>query len=124
MGVLEDKSIKFAVRIVNLSKFLNDQKQYTIAQQIVRSGTSVGANIHESSYAETKADFVHKLHIAQKECSETIFWLKVLNDANLISEDGFKSLNIDCLELMKLLTSSIKTTKKNLEQEPNKRGKK
>ncbi len=67
---------------------------------------------------------MHKLHIAQKECSETIFWLKVLKDANLIPDEGFISLNNDCLELMRLLTSSIKTTKKNLELEPTKKRRK
>ncbi len=114
MGPLEEKSLNFAVRIVKLSKFLNNQQQYVLAQQIVKSGTSIGANIYESLQAETKPDFIHKLGIAQKECSETLFWLKLIVRSNLISKKGYESLDSDCQELMRLLVASIKTSKKNL----------
>lgn len=114
MGPLEEKSLNFAVRIVKLSKFLNTQRQYVLAEQIIKSGTSIGANIYESFQAETKPDFIHKLGIAQKECSETLFWLKLLVMSNLISKKGYDSLDSDCQEIMRLLVASIKTSKKNL----------
>lgn len=118
MGPLEEKSLNFAVRIVKLSKFLNNQKQYVLAQQIIKSGTSIGANIYESFQAETKPDFIHKLGIAQKECSETLFWLRLMEKSNLISKKGFDSLDSDCQEIMRLLVASIKTSKKNLDSTP------
>ncbi len=80
-----------------------------MAKQILRSGTSIGANIRESVYGESKADFVHKLRIALKEASETEYWLELLHETNYIEEKEYKSLVEDCVELIKLLTAIIKT---------------
>ena len=82
-SVLRDKSFSFAIRVVNLFKHLKETKnEYVISKQLLRSGTSVGANIRESEYSESKADFVHKLSIAQKEANETIYWLELLKATN------------------------------------------
>lgn len=83
-SILKDKSYSFAVRIVNLFKFLqNEKKEYILSEQLMRSGTSVGALVREAEFAESKADFIHKLAIAQKECSESIYWLELLQDTDL-----------------------------------------
>ena len=107
--------MNFAIRIVNLYNFLNELKQERImSKQILRSGTSVGANIREGQFAESPADFIHKYSVAQKECSETLYWLELLNKTNYITTEQYVSLDTDCTELMKMITSSIITRKKNL----------
>lgn len=114
-SILKQKSFKFAVRIVNLYKYLCDkEKEFVLSKQILRSGTSVGAMIREAEHSESKADFIHKMAIAQKEINETIYWLELLNATKYISLEIFNSLNYDAVEIIKILTSSIKTTKKNL----------
>ena len=114
-NVLKDKSLFFAVRIVNLCKFLNtDYKEYLISKQILRSGTSVGANIREACFGESKPDFIHKLSISQKEINETLYWLELLKLTNYITEPQFESINNEAIELLKMITSSIKTAKRNL----------
>ena len=113
-NVLIDKSIDFAARIIKLRKFLEEkQKEHIISKQIVRSGTSIGANINEAQYGNSKADFIAKLHISLKETAETEYWLRLLNKSKYVDEKLFKSLLDDCLELKKLLLSSINTAKKN-----------
>lgn len=82
-----------------------------MSKQLLRSGTSIGALVSEAEYAESKADFIHKMAIAQKECNESIYWLELLSDTDYLRKDEFQSLNNDCVELMKLLTSIIKTSK-------------
>ena len=99
----------FAIRIVNLYKFLYE-KEHVMSKQILRSGTSIGANISEALRAESDSDFVHKLSISRKEAEETIYWLELLFRTEYIKEDGYKSLTDDCQELLKLLTSIIKST--------------
>lgn len=114
-GALKDKSMNFAIRIVSLYHFLNQTKQERImSKQILRSGTSVGANLREGQFAESPVDFIHKYSIAQKECSETLYWLELLNKTDYITTEQYISLDTDCTELMKMITSSIITRKKHL----------
>ena len=111
-GTLEEKSFKFAIRIVNLNKYLiNEKKESIMSKQILRSGTSIGANIAEAQYGQSKADFLTKMHIALKETSETKFWLRLLHSTGYINDSQISIMN-DCDELLKLLTSTCKTTKK------------
>ena len=113
-NVLIDKSIKFAARIVKLQKYLlAEKKESVISKQIIRSGTSIGANINEANYGNSKADFISKLHIALKETAETEYWIKLLNMSEYIDDEMSNSLIIDCLELKRLLISSINTAKTN-----------
>lgn len=113
--MLKIKSKAFAIRIVNLNKFLRDSKNETVlSKQVLRSGTSIGANISESIYAQSKADFITKLHIALKEASETEFWIELLANTDYISETEKTSLLNDCQELIRMLISSLNTSKKNL----------
>lgn len=105
----------FAIRMVKLKNYLNEQKrEYNIADQIQRSGTAIGANHREATFAESDLDFIHKLQIAQKECCETIYWLELLKATEYISEEQFNSLNADAEEIMRMLTSSIMTLKQKL----------
>lgn len=98
----------FAIRIVELERLLREKhKERRISDQIFRSGTSIGANIAESKYAESKADFIHKLSISQKEANETLFWLRLLLNTKLISDDLFKSLYNDCSEILRILTTIL-----------------
>ncbi len=114
-GVLGDKSFSFSVRVVKLAQFLvADKKEFILSKQIIRAGTSVGAMIRESEFAESNADFIHKLSIALKEANETKYWLDLLYETSYIEEKLYNSLVIDNEELLKLLISIIKTTKQNL----------
>ena len=109
------KFMAFAIRMVKLKNYLNEQKhEYNMADQIQRSGTAIGANHREATFAESDLDFIHKLQIAQKECSETIYWLELLRATEYISEEQFNSLNADAEEIMRMLTSSIMTLKQKL----------
>jgi four helix bundle protein len=102
----------FAIKIVNLYKFLsNEQKEYVLSKQVLRSGTSVGAMIREAEFGQSRLDFIHKLSIAQKEINETIYWLELLNKTNYLPNDSFESITIDAIEIIKLITSSLKTAK-------------
>ncbi|MEZ5009585.1 MAG: four helix bundle protein [Chitinophagales bacterium] len=114
-NILKSKSLNFAIRVVNLYKFLtNEHKEYVLSKQVLRSGTSVGAMIREAEFAQSKRDFISKLSIAQKEINETIYWLELLVKTNYIDQAQFDDLNNDAIELIKLITSSIKTAKSNL----------
>ena len=111
-SILLIKSKAFALRIVRLYKYLRRRKESVIAKQMLRSGTSIGANIAESRYAQSKADFASKLQIALKEAAETEYWLELLHDSELVEpSSAFDSICTDCTELIKLLTSSVKTAK-------------
>lgn len=113
-NLLIDKSIVFASRIVKLHQYLiKTKKDAIISKQIVRSGTSIGANINEANYGQSKADFISKLHIALKETAETEYWLKLLIMSEYITEDMGKSLLADCMEIKRLLIASINTAKSN-----------
>ena len=113
-NVLKDKSYKFALRIVKLCRHLSEEKkEFILSKQILHSGTSIGANIAEGGQAQSKPDFIHKLSIAHKEAFETEYWLCLLRDGEFITEKQAESLIIDCNELQKILTTSIKTAKAN-----------
>ena len=113
-SILLTKSKAFALRVVRLYKYLRERKESVIAKQMLRSGISIGANIAESRYAQSKTDFASKLQIALKEAAETEYWLDLLRDSELVESSlAFDSLLADCIELVKLLTSSIKTAKTN-----------
>jgi four helix bundle protein len=111
-NILKEKSFIFAVRIVNLYKFLKKQhNEYILSQQLIRSGTSIGAIVREAEHAESIKDFVHKLSIGLKEANESKYWLDLLYITEFITEKMYESLNKDCEELLKLLTASVKTSK-------------
>ena len=114
-GPLHTKSYDFAVRVVKMFLHLsdNDWKLQAIYKQILRSGTSISANVHESEFAQSPLDFASKPHIALKEANETLNWLNLLHDTGFLDEKGFESMANDCNEVMALLISSIKTIKKN-----------
>ncbi len=115
-SVLREKSYNFALRIVKLSKFLNEEKrEFVLSRQILRSGTSIGANIAEGGRAESRSDFVHKLSVSLKESFETEYWLNLLRDGAYISPVQAESLISDCNELQRILTASIKTAKKQMQ---------
>jgi len=121
-SVFKIKSFRFAVRIVNLYRYLcDDKKEFVLSKQILRSGTSVGAMAREAEHSESKSDFIHKMAIAQKEINETIFWLELLCETNYISKKEFKNINTDAVELIKIITASIKTAKSNLTLPPPKK---
>ena len=111
---LIDFSVAFAVEILNLVKYLKEQKETIISNQIGRAGTSIGANVHEAQYAHGKADFVSKLQIALKEANETSYWLLLLSKTNIISLAEYERLETLCREIRITLIASINTTKQNL----------
>ena len=107
-----DKSFNFAVRIVKLNKYLRDKhSEYVMLNQLLRSGTSIGANVREAIYAQTKADFNTKMHIAMKEAAETEYWLELLEQTGYLKPSHAKSILADCVELTKILISITKTAK-------------
>ena len=111
-SILRNKSFQFALRIIRLSKYLQEEhKEYILSKQILRSGTSIGALVREAQYAQSKADFLHKLTIALKEANETEYWLLLLFESEYIDEKMFNSISPDIKELLKLLVSSTKTVK-------------
>ena len=108
-------SKEFALRIIKLYKWLTDEKQvYVLSKQILRSGTSIGANVHESINAQSKMDFINKLNIALKEANETEYWLELLHESNYLDDTQFDSINNDCGKLVATLTKIIKSTKANI----------
>ena len=111
---LVDLSVAFAVEILNLVKYLKEQRETIICNQIGRAGTSIGANIHEAQYAHGKADFVSKLQIALKEANETSYWLLLLGKTNILSSAEYDRLETLCREIRITLIASINTTKQNL----------
>lgn len=114
-NLIKSKSFEFAVRIVKLYQYLcNDKKEYLLSKQLLRSGTSVGAMVREAEHSESKPDFIHKLAIAQKEINETIYWLELLNATNYLTNQQFESIINDAIQIIKLITSIIKTTKSNI----------
>jgi four helix bundle protein len=114
-NIVKSKSFAFAVRIVKLYQYLcNDRKEFVLSKQLLRSGTSVGAMIREAEHAETKNDFKHKMAIAQKEINETIYWLDLLKETNYLTVEQYESINIDAIEIIKLITAIIKSTKANI----------
>jgi four helix bundle protein len=112
-NVIVDKSFDFAVRIVNLSKYLvEQQKEYVLSKQLLRSGTSIGANVFEAQKGQTKADFTAKMCIALKEANETDYWLKLLHRTEYLTEAQYTSIYEDMQEILGILTAICRTTNK------------
>jgi four helix bundle protein len=113
-NIMLDKCLNFAVRVVNLCDFLNkEMKEFKIADQLYRSGTSIGANYSEAQCAISRNDFLAKVYISLKECNESLFWLQLLHRTNKINKEQFESIYGDCEELKRMLTSITKTTRSN-----------
>lgn len=113
-NIIEKKSFDFAIRIVKLYKYLCDKKkEYVLSKQLLRSGTSIGANVAESQQAQSKADFISKISIALKETTETKYWLKLLNATGFLTDTESNSIIIDCVEIEKILTTILKSSKDN-----------
>jgi len=116
-NIIATKSYAFALRIIKLYKFLiSDKKEFVLSKQILRSGNAIGALIKEAEHAQSKADFLNKMNIALKEANETEYWLMLLNDSEYIDEKSYKSMHPDCVELIKLLISIVKSTKEKLKR--------
>ena len=113
-NVVKNKSFAFALRIVKLFQFLqSEKKEFVLSKQLLRSGTAVGALVREAEQAESKADFIHKMAIAQKEINESDYWIELLFQSGYLDENQYKSIISEVIELKKLLASIIITTKKN-----------
>ncbi len=110
---IKNKSFEFSLKIIKLYQQLQDQREYVISKQLLRSGTSIGANIEEATAAESRRDFVHKLGIASKEARETNYWLRLLDQSNLAAGVEIKPLLDDADELVRMLTAIVKTTSRN-----------
>ena len=111
-SILQEKSYKFALRIVKLSQYLNDEKhEFVLSKKILDSGTSIGVLVEEARQGENRSDFAQKLSVANKEAFKTNFWLRLLRDGNFLSEKQAESLLADCEELQKMLIASLKTAK-------------
>ena len=110
-NIIVQKSYSFALKTVTLYKELAEQREYVLSKQLLRSGTSIGANIHEVVASESKKDFLHKMGIALKEARETSYWLNLLKDSSYISFERFNSLHSDCQSMIRILNSIILTTK-------------
>lgn len=112
-SILRSKSYAFGVRVVRLSQFLvTEHKEYVLSKQVLRSGTAIGALVREAEYGISRADFRNKMSIALKESNETEYWLSILKDTDYINEKLFRSLSVDCVELIKILIATVKTTQK------------
>ncbi len=114
-SIVGEKSFRFAVRTVNLYKYLYEKKEYVLSRQILRSGTSIGANISEALEAQSDKDFLSKMCIALKETAETIYWLRLLHETEYITYIQFTSMNRDACELKAILSSIIKTKRSRME---------
>ena len=111
-NIIEEKSFAFAIRIVNLYKHLNEvKKEFVLSKQLLRSGTSIGANVAEAEQAQSTPDFVSKMSIALKEASETKYWIRLLASTSYLTEVESESILNDCVELEKILVSIIKSSK-------------
>ena len=113
-NVIEEKSFAFAVRVVKLSKYLREtKKEYTLSKQLLRCGTSIGANIAEAQRGQSKADFIAKMSIALKEANETQYWLRLLFHTDYLTKEEFNSIHKDLAEVLSVLTAICKTSAEN-----------
>ena len=113
-NVVLKKSKEFAIRIIRLYQHLNREKrEFVLSKQVLRSGTSIGANVREAHRGQSKKDFIHKMSIALKEAAETEYWLELLHESDYISESEYNSIAPDCSELNRMLISTLKTSKSN-----------
>ena len=110
-NVIKEKSFAFAIEIVFLYKVLAERKEFILSKQLLRSGTSIGANVRESEHGQSKADFIHKLSIALKEANETEYWIDLLFETKYLTQTEFENIKPNIIELLKLLTSIINTSK-------------
>lgn len=111
-NIIKNKSFNFALKIVKLCQYLVDtKKEYVLSKQMLRSGTSIGANIREAEHAQSKSDFIHKMSIALKEANETDYWIELLHKSGTIDDLQFESMNGDIAELLKMLVSIVKTSR-------------
>ena len=114
---IEERSFNFAIRIVKLKDYLTtEKKEFDLSRQILRSGTSIGANVSEAQQAQSQADFLAKMNIALKETAETKYWLKLLKATNKLTEKETESILTECIEIEKILYSIVRTTKKKIEK--------
>ena len=110
-SVLRDKSYAFAIRIVELNRVIcNERKEYVLSKQMLRSGTAIGALIREAEFGQSRADFRNKMSIALKEANETQYWLSLLKDTNFVDVKDYEAASGDCLELIRMLVATVKTT--------------
>ena len=113
-SVIKGKSYSFALRIIKAYQYISEEKrEFVLSKQMLRSGTAIGALVREAEHAQSIADFINKMSIALKEANETEYWLMLLKDSDYIDENSFKSIRKDCVEVLKLLISIVKTTKEN-----------
>ena len=111
-NIVEEKSFQFAIRIVRLYQYLRSKKkEFVLSKQLLRSGTSIGANVAEAQQAQSRADFLSKINIALKEAAETEYWLRLLRATDYMAEKEFRSIYDDCEQVKKLLVSIVKSTK-------------
>lgn len=115
-SIVKNKSFEFALRIIDLYKILQEQKEFILSKQLLRSGTSIGANINEALAGVSKADFVNKMAISSKEARETLYWLELLDKSQMVKYD-YKPFIINCEDLVKMLTSIVKTTQNSKHEE-------
>ena len=114
-NLIESKSMAFAIQIVRLYQDLTaEQREYVLSKQLLRSGTSIGANIREAVQGFSRKDFVYKMNIALKECSETLYWLELLHETDYLSDKAYQRISSEAMDLLKLLTSIVKTAKQTL----------
>ena len=116
-NIILDKSKAFALRVIKAYKYIIEKKEYVLSKQMLRSGTSIGANVKEAVRAQTTPDFVAKMSIALKEASETEYWIELLVESEYLTEEAGDSLKNDCVELIKILTAIINSTKTNLKKD-------
>ncbi len=114
-SIIGKKSFDFAIKVVKIYSLLKKQNEFVISKQLLKSGTSIGANVQEASAAESKKDFIHKMSIASKEARETLYWIKLLNESNLVKID-VEGLLTDLNEIIKILTSIVKTSQSKITQ--------
>lgn len=120
-NILLNKSFRFAIRVVNLYKHLsNNKKEFILSKQLLKCGTSIGANIHEAQEGQSRADFISKLSISLKEARETMYWIELLKETNYLTQKEADSILKDLVELIKLLVTIIKTTKEKSKMENKK----
>lgn len=110
-NIIENKSFAFAIRIIKLYKYLCSKNEFVLSKQLLKSGTSIGANVAEAEQGQSRPDFISKMNIALKEATETKYWLRLLKETEYISQTEFLSIFNDCIELEKILVSIIKSSK-------------
>jgi four helix bundle protein len=115
-SLIKRKSFEFAIMIVRFCKGLIAEKEFVLSKQLLRSGTSIGANVREALNSQSKKEFLHKLSISQKECDETLFWLEVLLASDLVSDPQYHELHDEASSLLRIIRSIILTTRKNMKE--------